>query len=377
MSLTKCTHEMSSTEIECSGGIVTKNKIAVIIPIYNSEKHLEECLLSVAEQSLKEIEIICIDDGSTDNSASIISDFSKRDGRIKYLCIEHSGPGTARNVGIDASDSEFIAFMDSDDVYPKTGTLEKLYSEAKRNDVHICGGSWSEKRNDEIIASFPDPEYTFNKNEVVCYNDYQFDFGYHRFIYATEFLNENNIRFPQLLRYQDPPFFVLAMCCATQFYSLCEPTYCRRTKSENVLSTKERILDFMEGIRMVFELANKYELQDLRDRTVRRISENIFAISEGVMVDEADSVSGPLIELYSYIHQTLDRHRKLPSPALVILADARSDKKTVSAFLDLWKRGCCELLPVNSMFTIFNTIRKYGLIYCLGRVFDIFKRIVQ
>ena len=377
MSLTKCTHEMSSTETECSEDMAAKSKIAVIIPIHNSEKYLEECLLSVAEQSLKEIEIICVDDGSTDDSASIINDFSKKDLRIKYVCIEHSGPGTARNVGIDESYSDFVAFMDSDDIYPNAGTLERLYFEAKMNDVHICGGSWSEKIGDQIVTSFQDPEYTFREDGIVCYMDYQFDFGYHRFIYDSDFLNKNNIRFPPLLRYQDPPFFVLAMCYATRFYSLGEPTYCRRTKNENVLSTKDRILDFIKGIRMVFELADKYGLNGLRDRTVRRLSENIFAIAEGVMISELDSVSGPLIDLYSYVHRIPDNHRKLPSPILVILADTHSDKRVVSAFLDLWKRDCCKLFPANSMFPIFNTVKKYGLAHCLRRIFSTFRRIVR
>jgi len=378
MLLTKCTHEMSSTEIECSEKITEKSKIAVIIPIYNSEKYLKDCLFSVSEQSLKEIEIICIDDGSTDNSVSIISEFFEQDGRIRCIRIEHSGPGVARNIGIDASNSEFIAFMDSDDMYPNTGTLKKLYSEAKRNDVQICGGSWSEKKEDTVLTSFQDSGYVFKDDGITCYREYQFDFGYHRFIYATELISRCGIRFPNLLRYQDPPFFVSAMYHAGRFYSLFEPTYCKRIKNENALSTKDKILDFLQGIRMVFDFADEHELHELMDTTTKRLAENILAITESVVLSELNSISTSLVELYSRVCRHSVHHQRLPSPAPVIAADICSDKTVISTFMSLWRDGHCKLFPDKKMiYPIFNAIKKYGMRYCLRHAFNVFLKIIQ
>ena len=91
-------------------------KISVIIPVYNVDKYLDECLDSVENQTLKDLEIICVDDGSTDNSAEILKNHRDKDNRIKIITKQNGGVSDARNVGIDASTGEYIAFLDSDDV---------------------------------------------------------------------------------------------------------------------------------------------------------------------------------------------------------------------------------------------------------------------
>ena len=116
-------------------------KISVIIPVYNMEKFVKECLNSVVNQSLKDIEIICIDDGSIDNSLQILKDYEKNDKRIKILSQKNNGVGSARNRGIDISKGEFIAFLDSDDKYINMNSLENLYNAAVNNKVLISGGN--------------------------------------------------------------------------------------------------------------------------------------------------------------------------------------------------------------------------------------------
>ena len=103
-------------------------KVSIIIPVYNAERYINECLSSVQRQSLKEIEIICIDDGSTDTSKEIINSFQKSDSRIKYYHQNNQGSGVARNYGIDVATGEYIAFLDSDDLYYDVSGLEKIYS---------------------------------------------------------------------------------------------------------------------------------------------------------------------------------------------------------------------------------------------------------
>lgn len=90
-------------------------KVSVIIPVYNVEKYLEECLDSIINQTLKEIEIICIDDGSTDSSLNVLENYKKKDKRIIVLQQQNLGAGAARNKGLDLARGKYLSFLDADD----------------------------------------------------------------------------------------------------------------------------------------------------------------------------------------------------------------------------------------------------------------------
>lgn len=111
--------------------------ISVIIPVYNVEKYLEQCLDSVINQNLQDIEIICVDDGSTDNSPSILEKFSSKDNRIKIFSKENGGQASARNLGIKKAKGKYIAFVDSDD-FIKEDMFVKLYDVAENNNLDIA-----------------------------------------------------------------------------------------------------------------------------------------------------------------------------------------------------------------------------------------------
>lgn len=111
-------------------------KISVIVPVYNSELYLEKTLESLVNQTLQDIEIICINDGSTDNSAKILDKYT---GRITVINQKNSGQGAARNTGLDASKGEFIAFMDADD-WAEPDFYEKLYNASHGADL-VCGST--------------------------------------------------------------------------------------------------------------------------------------------------------------------------------------------------------------------------------------------
>ncbi len=211
-------------------------KVSVIIPVYNVEQYLRECLDSVINQTLKEIEIICVDDGSTDKSLDILLEYAAKDNRITVLKQENQGSGPARNNGILTAKGEFIAFMDADDMYPANQTLEHMHTNAKKNKVLICGGSLIQLKNGSLItdATKFDKGYTFEKDGIIEYKDYQFDYGYWRFIYNRQFLKENQLYFPDYLRGQDPPFFIKTMALAKQFYALNEATYVYRVSYKGV-----------------------------------------------------------------------------------------------------------------------------------------------
>lgn len=111
-------------------------KISVIVPVYNTGKYLSKCLNSILNQTLKDIEVIVVNDGSKDNSQEIIDEFVSKDSRIISIQKENGGLSDARNAGIDKAKGEFIAFVDSDD-YIDLAMLEKMYELAERDESEI------------------------------------------------------------------------------------------------------------------------------------------------------------------------------------------------------------------------------------------------
>ena len=114
----------------------SKPIISVIVPVYNVEKYLRECLESLICQTLEDIEIICINDGSTDSSLAILEEFAAKDARIKIINKENSGYGASMNAGLNAAAGEYIGIIESDDFADKK-MFEDLYNLALKNDADI------------------------------------------------------------------------------------------------------------------------------------------------------------------------------------------------------------------------------------------------
>ena len=125
-------------------------KISIIVPVYNSEKYLKDCLDSCISQTLSDIEIICVDDCSTDNSLEILEEYKTKDSRVKVFYHEtNKKQGTARNTGIKNAVGEYIWFIDSDDFIDKNA-CQLLYDTIKKHDVDLlsfCGISFSDADN--------------------------------------------------------------------------------------------------------------------------------------------------------------------------------------------------------------------------------------
>ncbi len=109
----------------------TNIKISIIIPVYNAERYLRECLDSICNQSYKELEIILVDDDSQDGSSEICKEYMKIDKRIIYLYKENEGPGVARNMGLNIASGTYIMFIDSDDFLYDVHNIENIVKELK------------------------------------------------------------------------------------------------------------------------------------------------------------------------------------------------------------------------------------------------------
>lgn len=128
-------------------------KVSVIVPVYNTEKYLDKCLDSLSKQTLDDMEIIIVNDGTPDDSQKIIDKYTKKFKNFKGFIKENGGLSDARNFGIKKASGEYIGFVDSDD-YVETNMFEKMYNKAKGNfDVVVCDVNLVEKGKKEVISS--------------------------------------------------------------------------------------------------------------------------------------------------------------------------------------------------------------------------------
>lgn len=162
-------------------------KVSIIIPVYNTAKYLEDCLESASEQTLKDIEIIIVNDDSTDNSEDIIKKFCDKDNRFNYFKQTHKGVSSARNKGIELAKGEYIFFLDSDDIVAED-YFEKLYTNAR-------------KYNSDLVLTDAAAIGNLNINEITTYCT-------HAGFYRTKFLKQNpELRFPSNINLGEDEIF--------------------------------------------------------------------------------------------------------------------------------------------------------------------------
>lgn len=204
--------------------------ISIIIPIYNGEDYLEQCINSVLNQTIKELEIICIDDGSTDSSVEIIHKYQRFEKRIILLRQNNQGQGKARNNGIKIATGKYISFLDADDYYLDGDALEKMYQLCEENGVKVCGSFRKslEPYGLKDTHIMEDDIDIAKKKKIVNYKDYQIDFEFQNFIYLRSLLISYNILFPSYKRFEDPVFLVKALNIAGHFSIANTYLYCYR-----------------------------------------------------------------------------------------------------------------------------------------------------
>ena len=196
-------------------------KVSVIIPVYNVEKYLRECLNSVINQTLKDIEIIIIDDGGKDNCPQIIDEYAQKDSRIIAIHKDNGGYGQSCNIGLDKATGEYIAILEPDD-FIDSNMYEDLYNIAKNNDSDIVKSPYyafydlSEKIKHTAFCNFDNipQNKTFKINE--CPQMLTYHPSIWSAIYKTKFIRGNNIRFIEApgAAWADNPFFIETYCKA-------------------------------------------------------------------------------------------------------------------------------------------------------------------
>jgi len=215
--------------------------LSIIVPVYNTEKFLQKCLDSLINQTLKNIEIICINDGSKDNSLEILEEYSKKDERIKIISQENKKQGAARNAGLKIANGEYIGFVDSDD-WVDLNYFEILYKKAKENDCDIAladyiriGKNCQKKRlninNEEIATNIQDKIDICKQAKHPCPTNK---------IYKKEMLLKNNIFFPEGMICEDKIFTLKAVYYANKIISVPNVYYYYFKNPNSTVTTKTK-----------------------------------------------------------------------------------------------------------------------------------------
>lgn len=219
-------------------------KVSVIVPIYNVEPYLKECLDSIVNQSLKEIEIICVNDGSKDNSLAIMQEYANNDSRVKIISKDNSGYGHTMNVGLDAATGKYIGIVEPDD-YIKLDMYETLYNLAEKHQVDLIkadAAQFEDKDGKRVyvdykLASNPGQKKYYNK--IIKPNDeidvYTLIMNTWMGIYNRDFLNKHNIRHNETpgASFQDNGFWFQTFAWAEKAYFLDKTFYMKRRDNPN------------------------------------------------------------------------------------------------------------------------------------------------
>ena len=252
-------------------------KVSVVMPVFNAQLYLSEALASILMQKeMPEIEVVCIDDGSTDDSAEILEFWEKRDSRLHVVRQKNQGAGVARNAGLDVAKGEYIFFLDADDRLSSGTALRQAYEQAQEDnlDILIADGSvMSEsgelERHAAYLCKKLVPEERVFAPDALGANLYAIaSMAPGAKLFRRKFIEEKNLRFPALKRFEDFPMVQLALSLAERLGVMAQPLCCRRTGVATSLeSTKDEApLAFAEAERL-FRLCLKE--RGLVDRFVR------------------------------------------------------------------------------------------------------------
>lgn len=271
-------------------------KVSIIVPVYNVEKYLAKCLESLLSQTLKDIEIICIDDKSTDNSLEILKEYASKDDRIKLVEQKiNQGQGFARNVGIKLVQGEYLSFIDSDD-FVEPDMFEKMYKQAcdLSSEIVICEYDRLNEKSGKVSKS----KYLHKVSKNYTREDITFPVGVNlenRYIddillvsphyscnkiYKTNFITQNNILFSEERCFEDVIFVLKSFLLSKNISYTNDVFYHYRIIESSTLRHTSNMDEIL--IKLISDIKIYLDENQLYDRYERNFKYFILANSKNV-----------------------------------------------------------------------------------------------
>ena len=257
-------------------------KVSIIIPVYNSEKYINDLTDSLRNQTLKDIEIIFIDDGSVDNSKEIIKKYQNQDERIKYFYQQNQGGGAARNLGIENASGDYLLFLDSDDIF-ETDVAEQLYNRAVETNSDIVislykvldtptGKIFNNKGiNKKIIT---------DKNSVISFSDINFNFqisnpSLWNKLYKRDFIVSHNIKCSSSKIINDVKFYMMSLMFSKRIAFSDKELLTYRAQNNNSVS-KNRGIKLINSLPVYKEIYYEFKQRNLFNQVKEQYTKMII-----------------------------------------------------------------------------------------------------
>lgn len=337
-------------------------KVSVIIPVYNAEKYLRQCLESLINQTLKEIEIICVNDGSTDHSLQILREYEMIDPRVIILTQKNQHAGAARNTGMDYAHGKYYVFLDADDFFERNLLEEQFYQcEKYKADIGLCAANiydeqtgnlkdapWLLKAN--LIKEQPFNRKNLKSNlwKVTMPNPWTK-------IFLSSFIHKFNLRFQTLLVANDVYFVLSALALADSIVAVNAPLVHYRVGLTNNLQSNN-------------SLAPTSAFEALKACRRKLEQENIFGDMTVCFFNEA-------VEQCIYILKTTEYNSKIHQYVLYELQSHYLDELGLNGFdIDAYNKLMHQIyskatkgrssLPVRAI----QCLQEHGWKYTIGRI---------
>lgn len=286
-------------------------KVSVILTVYNTEKYLSECLDSILLQSLKEIELICIDDASQDNSLDVLKKYQKKDDRLQlYTMQENKGVSYCRNYGLKTAKGKYVIFLDSDDNF-KLSMLQELYENAEKynSDVVVCNSV----KYDDLLDEHLYMKDSLRKDYLPQKKVFQYkDMPNHIFnfckgwawdkLYLRDFIIDNQLQFPDLRHTEDAVFVYKSLVLARRISVLDSILVVHRIRRKDSVSSSHdaNVYDFKKAIGLLedFLVQSNYYCE------LAKSFEN-WAVNLGIWFLNTLKTNENRKVIYQYLHEEL------------------------------------------------------------------------
>ena len=338
--------------------------VSIIVPVYNTESWMARCLDSLLGQTIKDIEIICVDDKSTDSSLKILREYEKKDNRIKVIAQEkNGGESVARNSGLAIATGKYIGFVDSDD-FVDFDFYEKLYCRAMSIDTDIVKGK-------AYAVSYDGKKERHGPNFAdIRRNRVNFDVAFGSAIYKHDFLKKNNLCFPEGITISADGVFLTKAVVLTNKIELVEDTFYYYIRRENSADSKilsvEKLKSGIESANIIVDFINDNLANDKEAYSLVFAGKLMFLLS--YLYSRNHSFDGHFalirgaIDLYKKCKHKDDLDNKLGEN----LANLLSKEKEVTLFTDFLKQE--GMATKEKYFKLFNFITLLKITYSLNTI---------